>query len=471
MSLFSSLSSGAAALDAQSYAIQLTGKNLANVNNTGYARERVVFGTGALTQTAVGTLSFDLIAKSVTQLRDAFMDQQMAKEISASSSLQAQQDALQRAQASLGESINRATDSTSTTSSSGGTDLSAQIAALFDSFQSLAASPTDVGERQTLLQNASILTDNFRQIDTNLNQVQADLNAQAQSDTDTVNTLLTTIASLNGQIARFEGNNPGSAVDLRDQRQQAIEQLAAKMSFDTQVATGANGQIQVVAKDASGADVVLVDNNTVVNPVVFDGTNLTAGGTTLALTGGAIKGAIDARDGAVQDLRDSLDALASQIVTSVNAAYNPTGSTGDFFDASGTTAGTIALDPTLTATNLKASDGGSAGDNTVALAVAALASQTFSTAGGDAIDGTFTQFYSGTVSNFGQVLAGINTRVENQTAVQSLVQSQRDSISGVNLDEETTNLMMYQRSFQASSRFVNVIDGLLDLVVNKLGVS
>jgi len=32
-------------------------------------------------------------------------------------------------------------------------------------------------------------------------------------------------------------------------------------------------------------------------------------------------------------------------VTSVNGAYNPTGATGNFFDASGTTAGTIALDP------------------------------------------------------------------------------------------------------------------------------
>jgi flagellar hook-associated protein 1 FlgK len=168
-------------------------------------------------------------------------------------------------------------------------------------------------------------------------------------------------------------------------------------------------------------------------------------------------------------LRNSLDSLASQLVTSVNAAYNPTGLTGDFFTAGGTTGGTISLDSGLSVTTLKASDGGAAGDNTIALAVSNVANQSFSTGSGDAIDGTMTQFYSGTISSFGQDLTGLNSRVDNQTTVETLVRTQRDSVSGVNLDEETTDLMKYQRSFQATSRFINVIDGLLDLVVNKLG--
>jgi flagellar hook-associated protein 1 FlgK len=469
MSLFSSLSSGASALDAQSYALQIAGKNLANVNNSGYARERVVFGTGGMVQTAIGAVSFDLQAKSVTQLRDAFLDQQVAKEISISSALQAQQQAMQRAQAGLGENVSSASDASSASGS--GTGLSAQLASFFDSFQSLAANPTSVGERQTLLQNAAILADKFQQTDTRLAQVQTDLNAQVQSDVSEIGTLLGTIANLNGQIARFEANQPGSAVDLRDQREQAVVQLAAKMSFETRPATNGSGQIQIVAKDTGGGDVVLVDGIAVTNSVAFNGTNLTAGAsaTALALDGGSIKGALDARDGGIQSLRDSLDSLASQLVTSVNAAYNPTGLTGDFFTAGGVTAGTISLDPGLTVANLKASDGGAAGDNAIALAVANLANQSFSTGAGDAIDGTMTQFYSGTISSFGQDLTGLNSRVDNQTTVENLVRTQRDSVSGVNLDEETTDLMKYQRSFQATSRFINVIDGLLDLVVNRLG--
>ena len=53
--------------------------------------------------------------------------------------------------------------------------------------------------------------------------------------------------------------------------------------------------------------------------------------------------------------------------------------------------------------------------------------------------------------------------------VEKLVRSQRDTISGVSLDEELADLMKFQRAFQASSRVFSVIDQLLDNVVNNLG--
>ena len=210
----------------------------------------------------------------------------------------------------------------------------------------------------------------------------------------------------------------------------------------------------------------LVDGGTVSNTVALDGTNLTAGGDTLAPASGSIAGAMTAGSGAIQTLRNSLDALAQQLVTSVNAAYNPTGTTGNFFDASGTTAGTIALDPSLTATNLTTGESGDPGDNTIALAVAGLASQSFSTSAGDAIDGTMTQFYSGTISAFGQTLSNLNNSVENQTAVRPSSGRSSPSVSGVNIDEETTNLMMYQKAYEASSQFLSVIDNILETLVS-----
>ena len=210
---------------------------------------------------------------------------------------------------------------------------------------------------------------------------------------------------------------------------------------------------------------MLVNGGAGSNTVSFNGTSLSAGGTTLALTGGSIQGAINARDGGIQTLRNRLDALAGQVVTSVNAAYNPTGSTGNFFAAGGTTAATVALDPALNSNTLKAGSSGNAGDNTIALAVAGLANRTFSTSSGDAIDGTMTQFLANTVSAFGQTLSNLNNQVENQTAIQALVTSQQQSVSGVNLDEETTNLMIYQKAYQASSHFINIVDGLLATLV------
>jgi flagellar hook-associated protein 1 FlgK len=223
--------------------------------------------------------------------------------------------------------------------------------------------------------------------------------------------------------------------------------------------------MELTATDTGGNTVVLLDGGTVGNTIGFNGSSLAAGGAPLALASGSVQGAIDARDGGIQTLRNSLNALAYQVVTSVNAAYNPTGTTGNFFAPGGTTASTIALDPTLTSRTLKAGSSGNAGDNTTALAVASIANQAFSTSKGDAVDGTVTQFYANTVSAFGQTISNLNTKLENQTAVQNLVTSQQQSVSGVNLDEETTNLMMFQKAYQASSHFITIVDSLLTTLV------
>ncbi|HVU33772.1 MAG TPA: flagellar hook-associated protein FlgK [Opitutaceae bacterium] len=465
--LYATLNSSVLAIAAQSRALEVTGKNLANVNNPNYSRQRVIFGDRGTILTPQGAESMGVEALGVQQMRDQLLDLQVAREISTTSAYTAEQSAYERAQAGLGQSVS--TSNTSSTTGVTDNGLGAGIDDFFNAFQSLAASPTDIGERQTLLQSASILTDRFHAADQNLSQVQSDLNSQVTTDVGTVNTLLSTIADLNSQIGRFEVNAPGSAVDLRDERQAKIEELSAKMPVS--VIDNGGGQVQIVSQDSGGANVVLVNNGLVQGSVAFNGTQITGGtgNVALSLSGGEIQGALTARDGAVQTLRDNLDALANQLVTSVNKAYNPTGTTGDFFTAAGTTAGTIAVDPAVTPANLKASDGGPAGDNTVALAVAGLANTSFSTGSGDAIDGTFAGFYSTTVSTIGQALSSANSRVSDQTNIQKLVTSQRDSVSGVSLDEEMANLMQYQRAFQASSRVFNVVDTLLDTVVNKMG--
>jgi flagellar hook-associated protein 1 FlgK len=464
--LFSTLGSAVKAINAQGRAIDIAGKNLANVNNPNYARQRVIFGDRGTVQTPEGAQSLGLEALGVQQLRDVLLDRQVTREISLKASFSAQQLAYQRAQAGLGQSV----DSTTGVATSGSGGLGGTLDDFFNAFQSLASQPTDTGEKQTLLQKAAILTDQLRLTDNRLAQVQSDLDAQIAGDVGDINTLLQNIADLNAQIARAELGHPGSAVDLRDQRQARLEDLAAKIPIESRV-TG-TGELQVYLKDAANNDVVLVDHVTVTGPVAFDGTNLTAGAsaTAVALGGsGSVAGALSARDGAIQTLRDNLDLLARQLVTSVNAAYNPSATAGaDFFAASGLTAGTISLDAGLGVATLRAGTGG-AGDNSIALAVADLANQKFSVAAGDALDGTLGQFYSGAVSGIGQALASANTRLEDQDRIEQLVRSQRDAVSGVSLDEEMADLLRYQRAFQASSRVFSVVDDLLDTIVNRMG--
>lgn len=467
--LFGSLNDAVNALNAHSRAVEIAGKNLANVNNPNYARQRVLIGSLGTLMTAQGPESMGITALAVQQLRDALLDKQVMRETSLTSYYSAQQQAYQRAQAALGQGVDGTQNSTgaSATTDNG---VAAALDDFFNSFQSFASNPTDEGQRQTLLQKVSILTDRIQLADRRLEQVSNDLDSQIDTDINSSNRLLQTIADLNGQIARLEINNPGTAVDLRDQRQAALEQLSAKLPVEAR--TTATGTMQLFAKDGSGTDVMLVNGPNVTGPVAFDGTQVTGGtpATTLALSSGSIQGSLAARDGGIKTLRENLDQLAAQLVNAVNTAYNPTGTTGNFFTVSGTTAATFSLDSSVNTTTLKASDGGAAGDNTIALAIARLATTKFSIAGGDSINGSFGGFFSTAVSNLGQAVAGATARATDQSSIEQLVRSQRDGVSGVSLDEETANLLKYQRAFQASSRVFNTLNELLDNVVNRLGV-
>ncbi len=466
--LFGSLTQTVRALSAHSKGVETAGRNIANVNNPDYARQRVLFADRGTVNTPQGAQSLGIEAKAVEQVRDALLDTQVIRERGRTATLEAEGTVLLRIQASLGESINRAAALDDVTA--GG--LATSVTEFFNAFQALAARPTDLGERQNLLQRSAQLTERFNVTSERLTQVDQDVDVEIATEVEETNRLLSSIATLNSQIGRMEINALGTAVDLRDKRLSEIEKLSDVMAVETQVNAGAPSQVDVFIRDSAGDPVSLVNLATVTSSVSFDGNQLVAGtaATPLQLNGGSVQGLLAVRDGPLADLRTGLDTLANQLATAVNATYNPTGATGDFFTInSADPAESLGLAAGLTPTSVKTSDGGSAGDNTLALAVSELANQTFAIADGDLIDGTFIQSYSSLVSDLGRAVAGTESRLEDQTLIESLVREQRLAMSGVSLDEEMTDLMKYQRAFEASSRIVSIVDGLLDIVINRLG--
>jgi flagellar hook-associated protein 1 len=463
--LYSSLDQTVSAMNAESLQINVTGNNLANVNNPNYAREVANITSLGTIETPAGAESEGVTAEGVTEIRSAILDAQVRDSDSSASYYTTLQSAYEQAQAALGQTVS----STTGTSDASDTGLASALTGFFNAFQSYAASPTDTGQQQAVLEAANILTSQLQSTDQNLAQVQSGLSAQATSQVASANSLLSDIASLNGQIAQYEANAPGSAVSLRDQREGDLEELAGYMPIT--VTEGPTGEDQVTATDASGNPVVLVNNSSVTGPLTVSGSQVSAGNpsTVLSMSSGSIQASFDASNDGVQTLRDNLNQLAAQLVTSVNSVYNPSGTGGNFFSSSGTTAGTISVDPSVTASNLEAGASGNPGDNSIALGIANLANQQFSTAGGDQIDGDFSDFYDNSVSGFGQTLAGVNDQATNSTNIQTLVTSQRSSVSGVSLDEEMANLLMYQRAYQASSQVFQTIDSLIDTTINSLG--
>jgi len=92
----------------------------------------------------------------------------------------------------------------------------------------------------------------------------------------------------------------------------------------------------------------------------------------------------------------------------------------------------------------------------------------FSIGGGDAVDGTITSHYLGLVSNVANATASAMERSDDQTALLRLIVERRDAVSGVSLDEEMTNLVKFQRAFDASARVMRVLDEMLEVIVNRL---
>jgi flagellar hook-associated protein 1 len=63
----------------------------------------------------------------------------------------------------------------------------------------------------------------------------------------------------------------------------------------------------------------------------------------------------------------------------------------------------------------------------------------------------------------------VNSTQQVSQAVLASIDNQRKSVSGVSLDEEMTNLVTFQRGYQASARMLTTIDQMLDTLINRTG--
>lgn len=466
--LIGNLLNATKSLGAQQAGVEVAGRNLANINNPNYSRQRVELGDRVLVDTKLGPVGNGVEVLAIKQIRDRFLDAAVAREASQTGFLQAQQSGLERAETALGEKVNRSSDSSSISTATNSTNgIGAGINEFFNSFDELAANPLDSGAKQVLLQKADTLANKFNVTDQRLNNLQKDLTEEVRVGTDKTNSLLSQIADLNGEIQKFEIRVPESARELRDQRQAKLEELSKYIDFSTRAIPGGFGQIQVVAKDTAGADLLLVDKVSVLGGLSFNGTQISGGNpsTPLGLQGGVLKGVLLVRDGVIQGLRDDLKKTADQVTAGVNAAYSVTGS--NFFQVP-PASGLMALDPTLSFNTLKSTATTDGGANEVALAVADVARTKFSTSSGDVIDGTISSFFIKTVSGLGEALNGTNSKLDDQELIGEMTTKYRDAVSSVSMDEEMADLMKFQRSYQANARVVRVIDEMLDGLINNM---
>lgn len=449
------------ALTADQNALNVTSNNVANQNTPGYTREVVSFQTNDVVSLNGTTYGSGVTSSAVSQ-RDRVLEQQVQQQMQVQGQSGALETALQQVQNIFGLS--------STTTSASTTALGSAVDSFFSSLSSLAANPSDTSTRQSVLAAANALTSAFNSASNQLTQVSSGLNQQVTSVVGQVNSLTSTIASLNQQISSTSPNS--DAGTLEDQRQQAIEQLSALVGLD-QISTENNG---ITLTTSNGA--VLVDGGksfTLQTTQVGGVTDVVAGATgqdvTAGLTGGQLGGVLEARDQQIPAYATALDNLAYAIGTQVNtqneAGLDGNGNPGAALFTLPPSATGAAAAISVATTNPSAvaaaavGEGTSGNDNATALA----GISSTSIVGGQ----TAGSYYAATLSQIGNDTAGATTDNTAQQATLTQLTTQRDSLSGVSLDEEAANLTQYQRSYEAAAKVFTIVDTLMADALN-LGV-
>jgi flagellar hook-associated protein 1 FlgK len=463
LSLFGVLNMGGQSLSVQQEATAIAGQNLANVNNPAYADEQLEVQEATPLETSTGEEGTGVDAVSITSMRDALLDAQIAAEGSVTGSLTSQQSALQEAEAYLDEELSSTSTSSSTSAATSSNGLTADLSNFFSSLQTLSTDPGNISDRQAVIQSAQQLTEQFNQVSSGLDTVTSDLNSSIQSGVTAANQDLSQIASLNQQIMEAQ-NSGGTADQLVDEREKTIENLAGYVNLTTSAQS--DGAINV----SIGGVSMVSGGTTLVNLQTYtdDNGNLqvlgqySGGGaaTSLTLSGGSIEGSITARDGAVATLSSSINGLATELINQVKAAYP-----GSFF--TGSDAGSIGVNSTLVndPSTFQTGTTGDTGDNTVVLAMANLADEPITDATTGFNNQTLSQYYSQAVGTLGSSLQSVNEQLANSTSVAQMLTTQRDSASGVDTDTEMTNLLQFQKAYEASAELVSTVNEMLETLV------
>jgi len=443
--LTTSLLIGVQALEASEAALNATSNNIANANTPGYTREVAQFSENQESLTGGVVSGGGVSLESIQSVRDELLNLQIQQQTSLQGSADTQSSILQQLQTSF---------------SSNGTDIGSALSSFSSSLAELSANPSSGAVQQSVLSAGQNLADSFNSTASGLTTAQTGADQQVTQTVAQINSITAKIAQLNAQLSPsvMSQQNGGTIEDQRDELVQQLSQLVGvsiSQSSDGEVITTANGSPLVMGSQSfqlqttTGSDGFqqVLDAN---------GNNITSN-----IQGGQLGGAIQIRDQAIPGFLNSLDTLASQFATAFNAAqaqgFDSNGNPGQAFFSipSGTSGAAAGIKVALTSgSQIAASSDGTVGSNgnvanlSAALTSALPSGQSASSA------------YASLVYDVGNEASSASA--QSSAVAQNLLQltNQQSSVSGVNVDEETTNLIRYQTAYEAAARIVSTIQAL-----------
>ncbi len=492
-SSFGGINTATLGLTAQQIALDTIGHNISNASTTGYSRQAtnlvttpaqtIYAGAGAV------TLGTGVSVASITRARDSFIDQQYWQQSADKGYWQNQSDVLGK--------VEDVFHDTSTTG------IQATLNKFWTSLQTLAADPNDSGARTNVRENANSFVELLQQDASTLQATANDLTSQISTQVTTINSLSKQIAALNKQIVTQEAGGVQPANDLRDQRDNLVDQLSAIGMVD--VSEDSSGNYQVSMENA-----VLVNGQKSYDLAVQKSYDTVGGYTTsnvvttdvppqvLNFKSGLMGSLLQSRD-QIKGYLGNLDKMAQYLLQDYNTqqkagkdGFDHTGADViNFFGVTGTDYTAAANDPTtgnpplswlsqltvnadlyttngvnyIAASDITATTPGSAnGNNALALGNILLDPPAASSAALGSM--SLPDYYSTIISSLGvqsQQAGAMNT---NQGTLLDSTSNWRQSISGVSIDEEMSNMIKYQMAYGAAAKVLSTMDTMLDTLIS-----
>ena len=450
--------------------LQTVAHNIANKNTEGYSRQRV--DTVSNEPIGEGKLRIGMGARAaaVTRINNPFLEKQLEREGATLGYVEGRADLMGRVEQVYNEQTTKG--------------LNQYMGEFFNSFRELSNNPESLAARSMVKETGEFLTKNFQHVTTQLGSIQGDADFRIATKVEEINHMTKEIANLNGKISSVEITG-ATANDERDRRDELVKELGQKVNI--KYAEGKSGQLSITA----GSTALLVSGESYCElkcaptgqrvdkkegnfDIFYKSTeNSTPVNVTKQFSGGEIGGLLNVRDEIVNQSIDKLDELAYSLATEVNKAhvegfnrYDQEGTL--FFNQPGTAKGAssaISLNKAvLEDVNLiaAAAQDKAPGDNRIANIISALEYKQGMREG----TSTFDDFYGGIVGQIGIEAQRANTAMESQKDIVSQLKNIRESVSGVSLDEETTKMIEFQKSFDASARLIKTADEMMDTVLN-----
>ncbi|MEJ2200545.1 MAG: flagellar hook-associated protein FlgK [Desulfuromonadaceae bacterium] len=454
--LVNALNIGKSSLLAGQKAIEVTGNNISNVNTPGYSREVPIFSDFPSIEMRGFFVGRGAQVALVDREHDAFITRQIQEKSAGLGDAEAKADPLTELERIISISDN---------------SLASKIDEFFGSWQDLSIDPSSRTSRETVIISGEHLATAFSQTIEDLNTLRRNLDINLISHVEELNAKLDEMVSLNGRITTIEATGQIALAD-RDRRDLLVQEISAALGTRS-VESPTTGQVSLflpngipvlqdayclnLSYDNSGdyLDVYLEINS---QRVSFSTDNI----------GGSFSGMLQMRDEFIPDVIADLDQLAYNLAIEVNQVHQwGTGLDGGFsrpfFTPPAQATGSAkALSVAISDyRQVAAGRSDATGDNTNALDIAALGQA-------QNMNGTesYVEFYSSLASRIGTesrqnqlALAGSQDSLEQLSNL-------RDAKVGVSLEEEMINLLKYQRSFEASAKFVATIDEVMDSLLS-----